>query len=1166
MSKSAIRFVHLRNHSAYSLAEGAIPVKDLVGLAKTMGMPAVAMTDTNNLFGAMEFSEYAVKDGIQPILGSQLHISLSEKEVEKPYQIVLLVQNTQGYKNLSLLISHSFLQTESIYKPQIPIDMLLQHHEGLICLTGGYEGPVDGLLMDGQKDKAEDVLESLHKVFTDRLYIEIMRHDRPEKEQHESTLIDLAYEKNIPLVATNNCFFAKREMHKAHDALLCIADGRYVIEKDRRKETPEHYFKSPREMESLFEDLPEAIENTIKIARRCHHFLDFVKPILPAFPTSQGRTEEDELRVQSKTGLQERLEKYVFKADISADEKEKITQEYFDRLEYELGIITEMGFSGYFLIVSDFIQWAKDNNIPVGPGRGSGAASIIAWALKITDLDPIHYSLLFERFLNPERVSMPDFDIDFCQDRRDEVIQYVQGKYGKDRVAQIITFGKLQARAVVRDVGRVLQMSYGQVDKIAKLIPNNPANPTTLQEALDTESELRNLKNNDENIARLIEIALQLEGLYRHASTHAAGLVIADRPLHELVPLYRDPKSDMPVTQFNMKSVEKAGLVKFDFLGLKTLTVLQKSAEIVQKEHGIDIDLLAIPLDDKKSFEMLAKGDNTGVFQLESAGMRDAGKQMRLETLEEIIALVALYRPGPMDNIPKFIACKHGQEEQDFMHPLLEPILKETFGIMIYQEQVMQAAQILAGYTLGGADLLRRAMGKKIQEEMDAQRALFVDGAKTNHKVPEERASAIFDQISKFAGYGFNKAHAAAYALVSYQTAYMKANYPHEFMAAIMTLDMGNTDKLNVFKEELGRMNIQLLPPDINKSESDFSIEILPSGEKALRYALAAIKGVGRAAMDILVAQRKENGEYKDVFDFAERSDSKIMNKRQVENLTKAGAFDSLESNRARMFKSIEILSAHASAISSERQSGQESLFGGGADLNGNNSNRPKLPDLHDWDIFEKLQYEFDAIGFFLSAHPLDSEKDKLKAAKILSWDNILKGDYDSRGRTRLAGVVLKKQEKISAKGNKFAFVQLSDTSGVFEAIVFSETLAANRDLLEAGKTIIVSVDVQKQGEDETPRLTIQSIQSLDKELEKGLGNIEVEIDDERGLAILVEALTKCQNGTQTISILCPAERPDNKESVVAVVQLPQKFSVNLSFVRFLQGQEAIRNVRTGLQ
>ena len=841
-------FVHLRVHSAYSLSEGAIHVKDLAKLCGEMAMPAVAVTDTNNLFGALEFSEAAAKFGVQPIIGCQLRVqsTADSAQTSRPGDgpkisgdMVFLAKDDAGYRNLLKLIAYAYLETNDADEPHISLDVMATYAEGLIILTGGAHGPLGKLLAGGQMPLAESFLDNLQAAFGDRLYMEIQRHGTPEEQATEEMFLDLAYARDIPLVATNEVYFSDRSMYEAHDALMCIADGTYVSQQDRRNKTPEHYLKNAQEMRALFADLPEAINNTLVIAQRCAFMVEHIDPILPPYNCGEGRTEEDELQAQSLEGLGARLEQYIYQKGMDEAARTKAAVPYRERLDYELGVINQMGFPGYFLIVADFIQWAKDRNIPVGPGRGSGAGSVVAWALNITDLDPLRFGLLFERFLNPERVSMPDFDIDFCQDRRDEVIRYVQEKYGRDHVAQIITFGKLQARAVLRDVGRVLEMPYGYIDKICKMVPNNPANPVSLPEAIASEPQLRELINEDPDVRRLTDMAKQLEGLYRHASTHAAGVVIGDRPLDNLIPLYRDPRSDMPVTGFNMKFVESAGLVKFDFLGLKTLTVLVTAEKLI-RDNGVNIDLANLPLDDQATFDMISRGETAGVFQLESSGMVDVLKGMQPDTFEDIIAVVALYRPGPMDNIPSYIRRKHGEEKPDYLYPTLEPILRETFGIMIYQEQVMQIAQELSGYTLGGADLLRRAMGKKIQAEMDEQRQIFVKGAVKNG-VPEKKASEIFEQVNKFAGYGFNKSHAAAYALVAYQTAYMKANHPVEFMAASMTLDINNTEKLNFFRQELQRLKIPVLPPDVNASDAVFTLES-KGEEPAIRYALAAVK------------------------------------------------------------------------------------------------------------------------------------------------------------------------------------------------------------------------------------------------------------------------------------------------------------------------------------
>ncbi len=1081
-------FVHLRVHSAYSLSEGAIRLDDLVKRCRAMNMPAVAVTDTNNLFGALEFSEYAQKEGIQPIVGCQLALAREEtsgaraggagKSGPDSDPFIVLVQNQIGYRNLLKLVGITYFGAGGIdppIAPQVTLADIAGHGEGLLLLTGGPAGPVGRLLAAGQTPAAETLLLKLAALFPGRLYVEIMRHGMAVEKATEGAFLDLAYRHDLPLVATNEAFFPDRRMFEAQDALLCIAGGVTVNNPERRQLTAEHYLKSPEEMERLFADLPEALANTVVIARRTAFMIEKVKPILPPFDCGNGRTEADELRRQAEAGLEDRLKTSVYKPGLGAAEKEAVARPYRERLDYEIQVIAQMGFPGYFLIVADFIRWAKAHGIPVGPGRGSGAGSVVAWSLTITDLDPLRFGLLFERFLNPERVSMPDFDIDFCQDRRDEVIQYVQDRYGRDRVAQIITFGKLQARAVLRDVGRVLEMPYGQVDKICKLVPNNPAKPVTLDEAVREEPLLENAIEEDDAVRRLFTIARQLEGLYRHASTHAAGVVIADRPLDELIPLYRDPRSDRPVTGFNMKHVESAGLVKFDFLGLKTLTVLADAVKLVEAGGGETIDLTNLPLDDEATFAMLERAETTGVFQLESAGMRDALRNLKADAFEDIIAVVALYRPGPMGNIPSYIRRKHNQETPDYLYPTLEGILKETFGIMIYQEQVMQIAQELAGYSLGSADLLRRAMGKKIKSEMDTQREIFVAGAR-NRNVPEARAREIFDLVAKFADYGFNKSHAAAYALVAYQTAYMKANHPVEFLAASMTHDMANTDKLNVFRQELDRMGIRLLPPDVNASDVRFAVERDPKHGQAIRYALAAVRNVGAGAMEALVAERREKGPFRDLADFTRRLDAKVVNKRQLENLVRAGAFDSLVPNRRQAFEGVEAILKHAHAAQAERDSSQISLFGGGG---GASAGSPPLTlaQVSDWPPMDRLNHEFEAIGFFLSAHPLDAFKRTLARLGVRPIADVAADPI--AGSVKLAGTVIGKKERTSAKGNRYAFVQFSDMTGVFETIVFSDTLTACRDLLEEGRSLLIRASVQVEGDNF--RLTAQGLESLEE-------------------------------------------------------------------------------------
>ncbi|MFH1158410.1 MAG: DNA polymerase III subunit alpha [Pseudomonadota bacterium] len=1154
-------FVHLHLHSAYSLAEGAIRINDLISLCKKLDMPAVAVTDTGNLFGAMQFSLAAAKEGIQPIIGCQLWVEKPSpaeqrnKKPETPDQLVVLAQNAEGYKNLMKLSSGSFLRPlEHADRPAVSWEDIRLHSRGLICLTGGAKGAVGRMLGEHRVGEAEKTLLMLKGIFGDRLYAELQRHGTAEEVAMEGALLDMAYAHDIPIVAANDCFFPDPDMHEAHDALLCISEGAYVQDTNRRKATPEHYFKSAEQMIELFRDLPEAVENTVNIAKRCAFMLREVKPMRPPFDAGNGKTETEEIIDRARKGLEWRLENYVFKSDWDEKKKKETRRKYSERLEFELGVINKMGFAGYFLIASDFIQWAKDHDIPVGPGRGSGPGSVVAWALRITDLDPIEMNLLFERFLNPERVSMPDFDIDFCQERRGEVIEYVRGKYGRDSVAQIITFGKLQARAVVRDVGRVLQIPYGQVDKIAKLIPQNPANPVSLGEALESEQQLREARDSDEQVRKLIDIAVQLEGLYRHASTHAAGVVIGDRPLDELVPLYRDPGSDIPATQFNMKDVEPAGLVKFDFLGLKTLTVIKDAMRLVRETTGEELDPLKFPLDDKQTYQMLAKGDCSAVFQLESAGMRDLCRQMNVHNFDQISAIVALFRPGPMENIPKYLANLRSAEKIDYMHPLLEPVLKDTYGVMIYQEQVMQAAQVLAGYSLGGADILRRAMGKKDKTGMDAQREVFVKGCKKANNISPGAAGAIFDKIDTFAGYGFNKAHSAVYAYIAFQTAYLKCHYPVEFMAATMTQERSNTDKLAMTRQELQRMKIALLPPDINRSIPRFSVEKMPDGTRAIRYALAGLKGVGEAAMLGVVAERDKNGHFKDLYDFARRLDSRAVNKRQMEALAQAGAFDRMNPNRAQVLASGEILLKYAAAAAEEKKSGQASLFGGEQQ----GLPAPELLKAEKWEPLEYLRHEFEAVGFYLSSHPLDNMTSQLEKLRVVPSNEVMEALQNGPiNRLRMAGIVLRKQERTSQKGNRFAFVQVSDPFGVYEVMIFSELLAQSRELLEAGTPILLSVDAEKKGEDEI-RFLAQTIEPLTPAVQSAVRRLNIHVAGDAAAVVgkIKAALEQAGHGKVKVSLIVDAGMRE------AEVELPGGWNVTEALPKALRAFAGVADVR----
>jgi DNA polymerase-3 subunit alpha len=1058
-------FVHLKVRSAYSLLEGTIKADAVGALAKAAGMPAVALTDRANLFGALEFSVATAGQGVQPIIGCALPVSEiggapPERWARTP-TLVLLAKDETGWRNLCELSSAAFLEVEANDAPHVTWARIAAHAEGLIALTGGTDGPIDPLFAAGRTSEARAALDRMRLAFGDRLYVELQRHGLAAQSAAEPGLVAWAYDSDTPLVATNDVYFAAPETHRAHDALLCIADGAYVGQEDRRKVTPEHGFKSVAEMRRLFADLPEACDSTLEIARRCAFMVRKRAPILPRFPTPEGVTEDEELARQARAGLRRRL-------DAAPPPGGEAT--YWQRLEMEIAVIQKMGFSGYFLIVSDFTKWAVAHDIPVGPGRGSGASSAVAWSLLITGVDPLKYGLFFERFLNPERVSMPDFDIDFCQERRDEVIAYVQARYGEDRVAQIITFGSLQARAVLRDVGRVMQLPLGLVDRLAKMIPNNPANPVTLAQAIDMEPRLKAARDEDEAVATVLGVALELEGLYRNASTHAAGIVIGQTRLTELAPLYRDPRSSIPATQFNMKWVESAGLVKFDFLGLKTLTVVRRAMKHLER-RGAGFDLERLALDDARTYDLLATGQTVGVFQMEGQGMRDTLRKLRPETVEEICALISLYRPGPMDSIDEYVDCKMGRRPVIVL-PGLEEALAETYGVIVYQEQVMKIAQILAGYSLGEADLLRRAMGKKKKEEMDQQRARFLSGAAARG-LGEAQAQDMFDRMAKFAGYGFNKGHAAPYALIAYQTAWLKANAPVEFFAASMSLDISNTDKLAVFYQDARRQGVEILPPDINRSGSDFEVE----GGKVL-YALGAVRNVGLSAMEHVCAVRRTGGAFADIFDFLERIDPRQVNKRALESLARAGAFDALHPDRAQLAEAADILIAYAQSVAGDRASAQESLFGEGAQ-----ASRPRLPRAKPWDSVRRLDEELAAVGFYLSGHPLGDMVEVLRRRRVTFLVDALPRAIAGEEGFWMAGIVRRRQERPAQSGGKFAFVTLSDPTGEFEVRFQPEILRRCRDLLEPGRALVLRI--RARAADGEVRLFADDAEPLERAIEK---------------------------------------------------------------------------------
>ena len=1091
-------YVPLRTFSSFTMLEGAVEPKAIAKHAARLGFPAIAVTDRNGLYGVMPFGDACTAEGVQPIIGATLAVARPEEGALTLDWLVLLAQDEAGYANLCKLVSAAHLDRPAHEPPHVPFAMLDGMTDGLIALTAGGEGAVARHLADGQRSKAKSYLDRLEAHFPACLYIELSRRGDAIEQAAEPALIDLAYARNLPLVATNPSCYAEPHFHAAHDALLCIANSTQIDSNDRPRSSAEAWMKPSAAMIELFADLPEAIANTATIAQRCAISAPQRKPILPRL----GDNEDEQLCADARAGLADRLARLAERGAGPAD-----AGPYRDRLEFELDVITRMGFAGYFLIVADFIVWAKANDIPVGPGRGSGAGSIVAWALLITDLDPLALDLLFERFLNPERVSMPDFDIDFCETHRDKVISYVQAKYGRDRVAQIITFGRLKARAVLKDTGRVLQMSYGQVDRLAKLIPNHPTEPWDLPRALNGVSELAAEYKNDEAVRRLFDLAMKLEGLPRHSSTHAAGVVIGDRPLDELVPLYRDPRSDMPVTQFDMKYVEAAGLVKFDFLGLKTLSVL-KEAQRLLAQSGQSVDYAALTWDDEAVYELLQRGDTVGVFQLESEGMRRTLSAVRPTAFGDIIALVSLYRPGPMDNIPMFGDRKNGRAELAYPHPMLVDVLKETYGIFVYQEQVMQAAQVLAGYSLGEADLLRRAMGKKIKSEMDAQRERFCTGAAVND-ISRSDANTLFDLIDKFAGYGFNKSHAAAYALVAYHTAWLKAHHAPEFFAASMSFDTAQTDKLALFVDDMRRAGIDCLPPDINASEASFDVH---NGQ--VRYALGALKGVGEKAMEALVAERRANGPFTSLDDFAERIDPRQLNRRQLESLAAAGAFDSLNPDRASVFAAAETILAHAASAADSRTSGQGGLFGGPSDA----GVAPiRLPNAH-WTLAARMAAERDAFGFYFSAHPVDSQRHLLAAHKVRRFTDLAALPAPAEGgrsQSMMAAMVEGTKWATSAKGRRYMRVTMSDPSGQFDATAFDdEPCAALEAAAKSGECGLLTVELDRRPGDDVPRVAIKRFQPLDSLAKRTRLQMEICLKEAGQVPAIANELAKAKGGT----------------------------------------------------
>ncbi|MAI89446.1 DNA polymerase III subunit alpha [Ponticaulis sp.] len=1128
-------FIHLGVRSSFSLLESMITSSDIKNWAIANDIPAVAVTDHNNLFGALEISEYLAGEGVQPIVGVSFDI-LPAAHDSTTYKMTILAQDDRGYERLMELGSFAYLESQDGV-PVLAEKHAFEQTDGLIAFSGGAWGAAGQAACRGKADQVRAALEKLKTAYPGRAYVDIQRHDEAEEIQSEPYLIEAAYELGLPLVAVQDARFLKRSDHAAHDALMCIRNGNYVGQTERYRITEEHYLKTEAEMRELFADLPEAISNTVEVAQRCAVRPRLRDPILPHFDGGFGRSEADELRAQANEGLNNRL--------AEAEKMYGSREDYQKRLDYELGIIENMGFPGYFLIVSDFIKWAKEHDIPVGPGRGSGAGSLVAWVLLITDLDPLRFGLLFERFLNPERVSMPDFDVDFCQERRGEVIRYVRDKYGEESVASIITFGTLQAKAVVRDVGRVMQMPYGQVDRLSKLIPFNPAKPPKLKDAIADEPKFDEEKDRDPLVGEMLDKALALEGLFRNCGTHAAGVVIGDRPLVKLTPLFRDPRSDLPATQLNMKWAEQAGLVKFDFLGLKTLTVVHRALNFLEQTH-MSMPQAWRSYDDEKTYQLMSVGDTLGVFQLEGQGMRDTLKKVQPGSMEDVIAIISLYRPGPMDNIPQFVDVKFGKVEADYYHPLLKPILEETYGVPVYQEQVMRMAQELAGYSLGEADMLRRAMGKKKVEEMLKQRKRFVEGA-AEKDVPEKQASHIFDVMEKFAGYGFNKSHAAAYAAISYQTGYLKANHPIEFLAASMSLDIQNTDKLAAFFQEARRLSIPVAAPDINSSNADFDVR-----DGVIVYALGAIKGVGMEAMKHVCAIREQRP-FDSLHDFAERVDPRLINRKCLESLAKAGAFDKLEPNRARALAAVDVLVATASSAADDRAANQNSLFG-----DDKSQTRAPIPRASVWSSSQLLDHEFKAIGFYLSGHPLDGLL-LAGARERITFAMDIQTAAREKASLEMMGIVRARNERPAQAGGKFAWVTFSDPTGEFEAMVPPETLMDIRDDIEVGASVVIRI--RPRIKDDEIRLTVDGAIPLEKAM----------LGAPKGLIVSLVAGTDCEALVQVskhLTDLSTHERGEIRLEVpvkgggVAIVALPGKYAVGTAAAQALKSAPGVRTVR----
>jgi DNA polymerase-3 subunit alpha len=1131
------KFNHLKIHTQYSICEGAIKIDELKDNAKELKISALGMCDTSNLCGAVEFSDKLSKVGTQPIIGTQINFKFNDTVGLLP----LFALDFEGYKKIIELSSRSYLENDDLSDPHLDINDLLKLDTNGVSVFSGTIFGLFGKLFDKAKfDEIIILYKKLNEVFGDRFYLEIQRHEDPNEIEFEKFNLDQSKKLEIPIIATNEVFYLTKDMHEAHDALICIGNKTYVNEKNRIKYSPNHYLKNDSEMTDLFSDLPEALENNYNFPYRSSFRPLFSKPILPNISSSDEGNARDIIRKISLDGLKEKFNKFFDLKEKDFENNEKFLI-YKDRLDHELEIIIKMDYSSYFLIVSDYIKWAKNNDIPVGPGRGSGAGSLVAWCLSITDVDPIKYNLIFERFLNPDRISMPDFDIDFCEEKRDLVFEYLTKKY-KDSVAHIITFGKLKARMVIRDVGRVLGLAYGFVDSISKMIPFDPSRPQTLSECIAGEPRLQKLINEDQRVKKLTDLSLKLEGLNRNVATHAAGVVIADKKLTEIVPLYKDSTADLllPSTQFDMYSAENAGLVKFDFLGLKTLTVINNTQKLIKKKQK-DFNIENINFEDQKVFELMSSGKTVGLFQIESAGMRDALIHMKPNHIEDIIALVALYRPGPMSNIPIYNDCKHGRKTPDYLHPLLEDILKPTYGVIIYQEQVMQIAQKLSGFTAGQADILRRAMGKKKRAELEKQKQNFIAGA-VNNGISKDVAAGIFLKIEPFAEYGFNKSHAAAYAIISYQTAYLKTYYPKEFIAASMTMDISNQNKLSEFYEELKRLNVEVIRPDINKCFADFRTE-----NDKFYYALGGIKAVGSEAISNIVKERIKNGNFKSINDFIKRVDPKDINKLQLEGLVKAGAFDNLNNNRQSIFNSIPNIITKSKNDFDNKVANQIDLFGDNNDVEND-----IIENTKDWEFEERLSKEFEAVGFFISNHPLNQFKEIFDDYKIIDYQNFF--EDDDIKENNIAATLLKVTERKTAKGNSYAVLKLTDLTSVFELFIFSDVLELNRYSLREGSSLILTLTKTiSSDEDKTKRINVRKIASLKDLFNSSISEITLNLSSKSQLKEIQNILD--EKG-ETIVNICISDN-----STTSVFKLKTSRNFDRKTINILRNRDIRLNI-----